>query len=114
MGVIDLDALRAARGELEDREVIFHGQPFKLPSEMPYDVGDAWSRNDAKTGINMLLDEQAEAFWSMRPSVNDVEAFIKALVLEYGFENAGELSASNGSSPRTLSRSRPTSRASTA
>lgn len=116
MGTIDLDAARAARAETEDgaHDVVLGGQHFALPAELPFAVGNLWAENKTKEGLDMLLGDDAEAFWALRPSVADVTALVAGLAEEYGFGGgAGESSASNGSSPNTSSRSRPTSPVST-
>lgn len=116
MGTIDLDAARAARAELDEQgpEIVFKGQRFPLPAEMPFSVAELWYKGDTKAGLNLLLAERAEAFWELEPTVQDAQALIRGVSQEYGFGGGSpESSASNGSSPSTSSRSRPTSRAST-
>lgn len=109
--IADLDAARAARLEAEGdpKTFVFGGREFTLPVECPVEVGDLWVKKEVLDGFRVLLGDQAEAFVALRPTNQDLDVLLPAIVKAYGFKDAGESSASNGSSPSISSRSRPTS-----
>ncbi len=61
----------------------------------------------------LVTPEDWEAFKVHRPTMHDLELLATAIGEVYGFEGAGESSASGGSSSTTGSSSRPTSPVST-
>ena len=89
--VIDLDAARTARAEAE-REVpivVFGGEEFTLPVELPWEIAEAAAANDgaaALRAIEMLLGDQWEAFKAHRPSLADVMVIVEGLGSIYGAE----------------------------
>lgn len=100
MTEIDLDALAAARREAagEAPTVVFHGETYTLPVELPFDVpeslalvadatlaGDSSAMTKAiSTMLEGLLGEDYARFRAGRPSMQDVEAFTEAVLKVYG------------------------------
>jgi hypothetical protein len=109
MPVIDMDKARAARREADQvpPTVIFGGQTFELPVELPLDVVDefvamfrARSEKDNEAAgrhinaaIELLLGDGFPAFKALRPSAEDYAALLDGLMVEYGAD-LGESSAS--------------------
>lgn len=105
---VDLDALRAARREAnkEAPAVTLGGQRFELPIELPLGavaaLGRMFSHEDdpgilGEETLNVvreLLGDQYDDFMSHRPSMEDLEAMLNAVMPEYGFETPGESPAS--------------------
>lgn len=120
MGRLDLDAARAARdaaraeAKAETHELVFKGQAFELPVELPYAVAEALQESDARRALAELLgEEHGRTFFELRPSSKDMEAFAAGLVELYR-TSPGESLASVSSLPNGSSPSRPTSSATTA
>lgn len=112
MANIDLDAARAARREAagEAPVIIFGGERFTLPVEMPFEVAEHFSAAGTVSpdagaeaaapiiaALKVLLDDQYEAFMRHRPSMQDLVALFEGAMAAYGFGNAGESSASAAS-----------------
>lgn len=113
--VIDLDAARRARDEVNGSDgpsVLFGGQEFRLPNEMPFDFAALLNDGKIADAIRFLLADQAEAFFALKPSVPDMMALAESLSDVYGM-SPGEPQASSASSRPAGEPSRPTSSAST-
>lgn len=116
MPELNLDAAKAARMEAmgEPKVLVFGGETFELPPELLLEHADIFVAGDPKSIITALVGEaRIERFMEHKPSLEDVKVLAEGLKGLYGIE-VPESSASNGSSPRASSRSRPTSLASTA
>lgn len=125
MATIDLDKSRAARDAARAEKgetghsIIFGGETFDLPVEMPAEFAFAYAEGRLWDAVLALFDaEQAKAFRDHRPTLDDlVELSDQASDLYMGAgpgAGPGESKASGKSSRRTSKRSRPTSSASTA
>ena len=113
MEPVDLEAAARARAETlaEGGPVYeFRGITFTFPP-----VGDvAWSvleqlDTHLSTGLDALLDGQAETFWEAKPTVVEVVTLKEELLKTYAGLLAGESGASRASSKRSTKRSRPPS-----
>jgi hypothetical protein len=107
---IDLDAARAARREVDKEapKAVFGGRDFGLPAELPFSVvqglvemeqgqanDDQAAVGNAVTDIiRELFGTDYDAFMDLRPSMQDLEALIGGVMLQYGFSDVGESSAS--------------------
>lgn len=115
---VDLDAARAARREAkgEGPTVKFGGHEMVLDPEVPYGVLEevvaiqrAPKDSDERVlGLGrvarlLLGDENAEALFAGRPSVEDLDALIEGVLREYGL---GEAQAASSPSSRGTSRPR--------
>lgn len=111
---LDLDAARAARAETrtEPHHILFGGQKFKLPVELPWDYFEILDTGDMKEALRFLLDDQFDEFWTHVPSPDDMKELATGIPRLYGF-GSGESSASGGSSGPIGSHSRQTSPAAT-
>lgn len=111
MGVLDLDAARAARTEAtgEGHLFVFCGVKFPLPVELPADFAFKLADQDAKGALEALLAERFDEFWALRPSIEDLNALAEGVAKLYGFGTPGESPASAPSSTNGGKRSRPTS-----
>jgi len=111
---IDLDAARAARQEAsgEGPVIVWGGQDYTLPAEIPFETAEELSRLEAahaaendveatdaiiKAISSLLGAEQYERFAAGRPSVDDMAALVDGLSEAYGFEQPGESPASPAS-----------------
>lgn len=117
MPELNLNAPKAARMEaMGEPKVLVFGDPeerFELPPELLLEHADAFTSGDPKTIIASLVGaENLDRFMAQKPSIRDFQEFAEGLNDLYGID-VPESSASNGSSPRASSRSRPTSPAST-
>lgn len=98
----DLDAARAkreaARAEVNGPPavLIFGGQEFTLPSELPIDFALYAAEGEMRLALGALLGDQADAFFSHRPSVDDFRAIGEMLDGAYGV-TMGDSSASPSS-----------------
>lgn len=112
--VLDLDAARAARAEVDDAPPIvrFGGQTFELPSELPIDFAFRQREGDLRGAIGLLFGDAADRFFGLRPSVADIAELADGVLKMYGL-TPGEAKASGSSSPNGGASSRPTSSAST-
>jgi hypothetical protein len=111
---IDLDALKAQRAEAlaEPHELVFGGQTFQLPAELPGDYIFV-DREDLQTAFRLLLgEEQWAAFLALKPTISDFKALTEAIPELYGL-TVPNSSGSATSSRSTGTRSRPTSPGST-
>jgi hypothetical protein len=110
--LIDLDAARAARAELngEHSVVRFGGEMFDLPAECPLDFILALNDDEPKTAVEALVGEQWERFWAHRPSREDIRELARGVADAYGLGGGmSESPASGGSSKTGGRRSRRTS-----
>lgn len=110
---IDLDAAKAARMEAagEPHIFVFGGKEFELPHELPVRFGYLII-DDVEEAMRCVLDGQADEFWALEPSNQDISELLMQFRAVYGI-GPGESSASAGSSTNGGSRSRPTSPAAT-
>lgn len=93
--VIDLDGARAARKEAEPVTLKFGGKEFNLPGELPFRFAELAGESKLNEAlIELLGDEQAVEFASLKPSTEDLTAFSEAIVEVYGLEEAGKSQAS--------------------
>ena len=96
---IDLNAARAARAEL-DREPVFieiGDDVYELPAELPAEFALVSAEGDLRGAVFALLgQEDAERFFSHRPSFDDLQAMIEGVGASYGIE-PGEAKASGRS-----------------
>lgn len=111
---LNLDAARAARAEVagEPPVIVFGGERFTLPRELPADFALRAAAGDLQDALSALFDDDdatRERFWALKPSLNDVLALVEGIGGLYGFDGLGESSASGDSSATTSSPSRPTS-----
>lgn len=123
MGVLDLNAARAARAaeaEAKGEEHIlrFGDQEIHLPpefNELPWRVAGPAMRGDVRAFLVELVGEETadKFFVEWDPTVADIAAFSDGLVELYGL-NLPESPASDGSSTSSGNRSRLTSNGSTA
>ena len=91
---INLDAARAARAEAhaEPVTVIFDANEYKLPAELPIEA--ATKANDPMAFLEVLLGDRHVEFMASRPSMQDVLTLAEGIAKAYGFESAGNSSAS--------------------
>ena len=108
MAEIDLDAIAA---EVDDEQpvVVFGGEKFTLPARLPWRAISMMGRGEIDEALNLVLGDQAEAFWGHEPNDRQIEALFEGLADAYGMESLGESSASGVSSASNGDRSRPTS-----
>lgn len=117
-GLIDLDALRAARREKVSKGPVVKmgGETFELPVELSWDamtrIGPALQGDPV--GIDAFMAEvfgedawNGDAFADL--TLDDVLELIQRLGNAYGLAELGNLAASSPSSNRATRRSRPTS-----
>lgn len=116
MARLDLDAARAARAEAacEQHVVVFGGEEFVLPVEMPAEVAFRFADNDPEAALTVLLGDQWPAFWAKQPTVEDMAELGSGIAAAYGFASPGESPASGLPSQSFSRRSRPTSPGTTA
>jgi hypothetical protein len=76
---IDLDEIarridedRRERGE-EQPTLVLKGTTFLLPFDLPALAAFAFQKEDIEGGFNLLLEEQAPAFWALGPSISDLQ-----------------------------------------
>jgi hypothetical protein len=109
MGNVDLDAVRAARHELNGvgPTVTFGGVTFELPNELPFTVvesvrqmGVAQAADDGFAVSEIINDmgqylfgARYEEFLALGPSMSDMSALLENIAPMYGM-NAGESAAS--------------------
>ncbi len=123
---VDLDAARAARREAkgEAPKVVFGGETFDLPIEMPFEIVEELGRlqSAGEDGtlagqavlavVHLLMGDQYKAFMAHRPSMDDLTELANGAMKEYGF-GPGESRASRRSLRATPSPSKRTSNGST-
>jgi len=102
MGNIDLDKSRAERaaereGKGEGPTFTLGGETFALPVEMPYNVVPHLA--SAMSGVvsavprvfeTLLGDEEYKRFTEQAPTMDDLFVLIEGVMVEYGFNDAGE------------------------
>lgn len=97
--IIDLDARRKARAEVQREPVtlVMGGVKFTLPPEMPADFA-LYAQEDGRLrdAISALIGEQAEEFFALRPSMDDITDLVNAAAEVYGVA-PGEAQASAAS-----------------
>ncbi len=91
--VIDLDAARIARAEVE-REAVslrFAGRDWVLPSELPWAFVEASSGDtkDVMRALATLLGDAWDEFVSSGPSISDVTTLVEAIPSLYGLDSLG-------------------------
>jgi len=126
---MNLDEERAARREAAgmNPELVFGGEKFVLPVELPIDavkaLGSLSKASKAKdsegiqnalvaTVEGLLDEEQLKAFMSHRPSIGDLAALVAGIPAEYGIET-GESQAAAKPSRTTSRQPKQTSKPST-
>lgn len=117
MGTLDLDALRAAREEVqgvsEPCGFLFHGVKFEVAPEPPWDFALALSRGDIEGAFAVLLGDRFAEFRELGPSTRDLEALMERSE-DIWPDLSGEGSSVSGkSSRRTTAKPRPTSKGTT-
>lgn len=92
--VVDLDAMRAARAEVEQEPVVirFGGEEFTLPPEMPVGLPVYAQSGDLEGVLATLFGDEARRFMS-RASVQDVHDLVDGVLEVYGLTE-GESDAS--------------------
>lgn len=89
---IDLDA--AERDVLaEEPVVIFGGEKFTLPPRPSWKCISAMGTGNIDEALDLLLGEQAPAFWAKNPSDKHVKALLEGIQSAYGLD-VGESEAS--------------------
>lgn len=96
MAQINLDAARAARAEaLKDTEtptVVFGGETFALPLELPFGVflqlgemreDPAAALDTIRTIVESLFGDDTPRFLALGPSFDDLLALVSALIESY-------------------------------
>lgn len=78
--VVDLDALRAARLEVEGRTIRFGGEDFRLLAEVPFELAEVWRTGKRMDAFRLLFAdaEDADRFFALRPSWADVNAVLES------------------------------------
>lgn len=87
--VIDLDAARAARAEAQGEKptIVFGGETWTLPAELPWAVAEAATAGDgaaALKAIELLLGEQWPAFKKHNPTLADIMVIVEGIGDIYG------------------------------
>jgi hypothetical protein len=115
MGMLDLDAARAARAEAagERHAIKFGGVVFELPVEIPADFAFYLVENDARSALRSLLGDRFDEFWALKPSIADLNELAGGVAKLYSFGDVGESVASVTSSKNGGKSSRRTSPATT-
>jgi hypothetical protein len=92
---IDLDAARAARAEAAGEPVAltFGGKTIALPPELPADFALLLADGDFRGAVKALLNEDAQWFFDLRPSMDDLKALAEGAGEVYGLTE-GESEAS--------------------
>lgn len=121
---LDLDKARAARAH-DGHVIVFGGTTFELPPEMSVECGELFAAGDIRGGMTDLLGAQADKFYELRPTVNDLDVLVNGTDLPDGDHipgltdlyvpgvTLGESSASSLTSVPGSTRLRPPSRPST-
>jgi hypothetical protein len=97
--VIDLGAAKAARAEAQNEPVVLKWDDktsFTLPVEMPADFALLASEGDLRGAVTALIGDQAQKFFELRPSMEDLTALAELAGSVYGL-TAGEAPASDDS-----------------
>lgn len=116
MATIDLDAAARARQETrgDPPTFEFHGRTFTLPAELDLETGELIDSGKFRDGYSQLLDGQAEDFFALRPTFDDLVELGKQIALVYAGLLQGESQASGSSSTNGSKSSRRPSRRTTA
>lgn len=126
MAEIDLDALRVARAEAragsDPKTLRLGGKSYLLPDELPVTFGERLVAGEFTAALaDLLAAEAARDFFANGLSVEDVRAIAEAIPGLYrilpddeGEDGLGKSPASPRSLPSIGTRSRPTSKRSTA
>jgi hypothetical protein len=95
---IDLDGARAARAESASEPVslVFGGDTFTLPVELPADFALYAAEGNLRACVVALLGEDADAFFAWKPSMDDLTALVTGASKVYGMSE-GESPASPSS-----------------
>lgn len=94
--IIDLAAARAARAEAHREPVVLRwdeGVEFTLPVEMPADFALLAQEGSMRGALAALLGDQADEFFALRPTMDDVNALAEEAGRVYGM-TPGESPAS--------------------
>ena len=94
--VIDLASARAARAEAAAEPVTLKWDDetsFTLPAEMPADFLLLAQEGNLRGAVAALMGEQADAFFALRPSMDDITALAELAGDAYGMK-PGEAPAS--------------------
>lgn len=96
--VIDLDKAKAARAEAhgEPPTLVWGGGTYTLPVEMPADFAFLADDGEVREAVSVLLGDDAATFFAERPSVEDLELFVRSIGEVYGV-TPGEAPASASS-----------------
>ncbi len=120
---LDLDKARAARGE-GVHPFTFGGVAFDLPAEMSFRAGELFAAEDLRGALTELLNGQAEKFFALNPTVNDLNTLVNGQdidgehmpgLMQFYVPGTppGESSASSPSSPKGSKKPRLPSNATT-
>jgi len=84
--VIDLDARRKARAEVQGEPVtlLMGGKKFALPAVMPADFALYAQEEKLRLAIQALLGVHADAFFALPPSMADIEDLVDLACEAYG------------------------------
>ena len=95
---INLDAARAARAEASREPVTLtlDGKDITLPIELPADFALKASEGDLRGAVVALLGDDADWFFGLRPSMDDLNALVEGAGQAYGMRE-GESAASPSS-----------------
>jgi hypothetical protein len=80
MPEFDMDQAAAARLEergSESHSVVFHGVTFTCPPEMPIEAAEALTEADHRAFMRVMLNGQADKFFELQPSVDDMKALVE-------------------------------------
>lgn len=87
MTSINLDQLQEARlktlGKKRRHEIVFGGQRFTLPRELPLRFGFALRDGDLLTALSSVLDVQMDAFLELGPTLPDFTALVEEIAKLY-------------------------------
>lgn len=89
--VVDLDALRAQRLETAgERSVVFGGRTFRLLPEVPFEYAEVFRQGRRVDATRLLFIDQdeADAFFALRPSADDVAGLVSLYSVTPGKSSA--------------------------
>lgn len=89
--VVDLDALRAQRLETTpERRVVFGGETFRLLPEVPFEYAEVFRTGQRVAATRLLFVDpaEAEAFFALRPSSDDVAGLVSLYAVSPGKSSA--------------------------
>lgn len=83
---LDLDKARAARDAArgEPNTLTFGGKTFDLPPELPLEAAEVIERGNVRAGMTALLNGQAEAFFALEPTMDDIHVLLRGTKLPDG------------------------------